>query len=155
MECDITFEKPIMAETEDIARLLSSPAFYDANTHQLNFAAFNLRRFSNGETESYVSLSRLAFIDKKHLDKKGKYVFRKTESQYVGYALFKPFDLKLLHDRLRLYPVKAGADEHCGMFFLDSDGRILSDDLTAQPYTLRTLRSLCDLLADKLVLGRL
>jgi transcription antitermination factor NusG len=34
---------------EEIARLLSSPAFYDENTHQLNFAAFNLRRFTNGE----------------------------------------------------------------------------------------------------------
>lgn len=152
MECDITFEKPVLAQTEDIARLLSSPAFYDANTHQLNFAAFNLRRFSNGETESYVSLSRLRFTDKKHLDKKGKYVFKKTESLYIGYALFKPCDMTLLRDRLRLYPVKAGADEHCGMFFLDRDGRILNDDLTAHPYTLRTLRNLCDLLVDKLVL---
>ncbi len=35
---------------------------------------------------------------------------------------------------------------------LDGDGRILRDDLTIRPYTLRTLRSLCDLLADKLVL---
>lgn len=44
MECDITFEKPVLEDTEEIARLLSSPAFYDENTHQLNFAAFNLRR---------------------------------------------------------------------------------------------------------------
>ena len=43
MECDITFEKPVLEDTEEIARLLSSPAFYDENTHQLNFAAFNLR----------------------------------------------------------------------------------------------------------------
>lgn len=63
MECDITFEKPVLKDLEEIARLLSSPAFYDENTHQLNFAAFNLRRFTNGEVESYVSLSRLSFID--------------------------------------------------------------------------------------------
>lgn len=87
MECDITFEKPVLEDTEEIARLLSSPVFYDANTHQLNFAAFNLRRFTNGEVESYVSLSRMSFIDQKHLNKKGKYVFKKTESHYVGYAL--------------------------------------------------------------------
>ena len=49
MECDITFEKPVLKDMEEIARLLSSPAFYDENTHQLNFAAFNLRRFTNGE----------------------------------------------------------------------------------------------------------
>lgn len=55
MECDITFEKPVLKDLEEIARLLSSPAFYDENTHQLNFAAFNLRRFTNGEVESYVS----------------------------------------------------------------------------------------------------
>lgn len=54
MECDITFEKPVLKDMEEIARLLSSPAFYDENTHQLNFAAFNLRRFTNGEVESYV-----------------------------------------------------------------------------------------------------
>lgn len=70
MECDITFEKPVLKDMEEIARLLSSPAFYDENTHQLNFAAFNLRRFTNGEVESYVSLSRLSFIDQKHLNKK-------------------------------------------------------------------------------------
>lgn len=27
MECDITFEKPVLEDTEEIARLLSSPAF--------------------------------------------------------------------------------------------------------------------------------
>ena len=36
MECDITFEKPVLKDMEEIARLLSSPAFYDENTHQLN-----------------------------------------------------------------------------------------------------------------------
>lgn len=41
MECDITFEKPVLKDMEEIARLLSSPAFYDENTHQLNFAAFS------------------------------------------------------------------------------------------------------------------
>ena len=111
MECDITFEKPVLKDMEEIARLLSSPAFYDENTHQLNFAAFNLRRFTNGEVESYVSLSRLSFIDQKHLNKKGKYVFKKTESHYVGYALFTPRYLANLHDRLRIYPVKAGLNE--------------------------------------------
>ena len=65
MECDITFEKPVLSAMEEIARLLSSPAFYDVETHQLNLSAFNLRKFSNGEFESYVSLSRMAFIDKK------------------------------------------------------------------------------------------
>ena len=115
MECDITFEKPVLKDLEEIARLLSSPAFYDENTHQLNFAAFNLRRFTNGEVESYVSLSRLSFIDQKHLNKKGKYVFKKTESHYVGYAL-------------------------------------ICDDLTIRPYTLKTLRSLCDLLQANVVL---
>ena len=27
MECDITFEKPVLKDMEEIARLLSSPAF--------------------------------------------------------------------------------------------------------------------------------
>ena len=152
MECDITFEKPVLKDMEEIARLLSSPAFYDENTHQLNFAAFNLRRFTNGEVESYVSLSRLSFIDQKHLNKKGKYVFKKTESHYVGYALFTPSYLANLHDRLRIYPVKAGLNDHCGMFFLGKDKKIVRDDLTIRPYTLKTLRSLCDLLQDRVVL---
>lgn len=152
MECDVTFEKPVLQEAEDIARLLSSPAFYDENTHQLNFAAFNLRKFSNGETESYVSLSRMSFIDKRHLDKKGKYVFKKTDSQYVGFAMFKPQELRDMQNRLRLYPVKAGGNDHCGMFFLERDKKLFRDDLTAHPYTLKTLRKLCNLLKDKVVL---
>ena len=88
MECDITFEKPVLKDMEEIARLLSSPAFYDENTHQLNFAAFNLRRFTNGEVESYVSLSRLSFIDQKHLNKKGKYVFKKDRKPLCGLCSF-------------------------------------------------------------------
>lgn len=35
MECDITFEKPVLKDMEEIARLLSSPAFYDENTGHL------------------------------------------------------------------------------------------------------------------------
>lgn len=152
MDCDITFEKPVLKENEEVARLLSSPAFYDEYTHQLNLSAFNLRKFSNGEMESYVSLSRMSFIDKKHLSKKGKYVFKKTESHYVGYALFTTSYLVNLRDRLRVYPVKAGERDHCGMFFLGRDKKLYMDDLTMYPYTLRTLRKLCDLLQDKVVL---
>lgn len=48
---------------------------------------------------------------------KGKYVFKKTESHYVGYALFTTGYLVNLRDRLRVYPVKAGERDHCGMFF--------------------------------------
>lgn len=152
MDCDITFEKPVLTEDEEVARLLSSPAFYDEYTHQLNLSAFNLRKFSNGEMESYVSLSRMSFIDKKHFGKKGKYVFKKTESHYVGYALFTTGYLVNLRDRLRVYPVKAGELDHCGMFFLGRDKKLYMDDLTMDPYTLRTLRKLCDLLQDKVVL---
>ncbi len=152
MECDVTFAKPFLHESEQIARLLSSPYFYDEHTHQLNLAAFNLRRFTNGETETYVSLSRMAYIDKKHLDKKGKYIFKKAESHYIGYALFSPKHLEHLQDRLRIYPVKAGGNDHCGMFFLDKCKKLFCDDLTIVPYTLRTLRSLCDTLQDKIVL---
>lgn len=115
MECDVTFAKPIIEDGEQIARLLSSPYFYDVETRQLNLAAFNLRKFANGEVESYVSLSRMSFIDKKHLDKKGKYIFKKSESHYIGYALFTPKKLEPLCDRLRVYPVKAGNNDHCGM----------------------------------------
>lgn len=152
MDCDITFEKPVLKEDEEVARLLSSPAFYDEYTHQLNLSAFNLRKFSNGEMETYVSLSRMSFIDKKHLGKKGKYLFKKTESYYVGYALFNTSYLVNFRDRLRVYPVKAGERDHCGMFFLGRDKRLYMDDLTMDPYTLRTLRNLCDLLQDKVVL---
>lgn len=87
MECDITFEKPVLKDLEEIARLLSSPAFYDENTHQLNFAAFNLRRFTNGEVESYVSLSRLSFIDQKHLNKKVS-MFLKDRKPLCGLCSF-------------------------------------------------------------------
>ncbi len=152
MDCDITFEKPVLKENEEVARLLSSPAFYDEYTHQLNLAAFNLREFSNGELESYVSLSRMSFIDKMHLDKKGNYVFKKTESHYIGYALFTPSYLVNLRDRLRVYPVKAGNQDHCGLFFLDRNKKIISGDLTMSPYTLKTLRNLCDVLQNKVVL---
>ena len=64
----------------------------------------------------------------------------------MGYALFTPRYLANLHDRLRIYPVKAGLNDHCGMFFLGKDKKIICDDLTISPYTLKTLRSLCDLL---------
>lgn len=87
MECDITFEKPVLKDLEEIVRLLSSPAFYDENTHQLNFAAFNLRRFTNGEVESYVSLSRLSFIDQKHLNKKVS-MFLKRQKAIMWVMLF-------------------------------------------------------------------
>lgn len=98
MECDITFEKPVLKDLEEIAR------------------------------------------------------FKKTESHYVGYALFTPSYLANLHDRLRIYPVKAGLNDHCGMFFLDKDKKLICDDLTIRPYTLKTLRSLCDLLQANVVL---
>lgn len=52
MSCEVSFSKPFLKEDEDIARLLSSPNFYDENTHQLNFAAFNLRQFADGTRES-------------------------------------------------------------------------------------------------------
>lgn len=152
MECDVTFAKPLLDDNEQIARLLSSPYFYDENTHQLNLAAFNLRRFANGEAETYVSLSRMAFVDKKHLDKKGKYIFKKTESHYIGYAEFSPKSLEHLHDKLRIYPVKAGSIEHCGMFFLDRCKKLVCGDLTMHPFTLKTLRGLCDSVQDNVVL---
>ena len=81
-----------------------------------------------------------------------KYVFKKTESHYVGYALFTPNYLANLQDRLRIYPVKTGLNDHCGMFFLGKDKKIVCDVLTIRPYTLRTLRSLCDLLQANVVL---
>lgn len=99
-----------------------------------------------------MSLSRMSFIDKKHLSKKGKYVFKKTENHYVGYALFTTSYLVNLRDRLRVYPVKTGERDHCGMFFLGRDKKLYMDDLTMYPYTLRTLGTLCDLLQDKVVL---
>lgn len=57
-----------------------------------------------------------------------------------------------LTDRLRIYPVKAGLNDHCGMFFLGKDKKLICDDLTIRPYTLKTLRSLCDLFQDRVVL---
>lgn len=70
----------------------------------------------------------------------------------MGYALFTPSYLANLHDRLRIYPVKAGLNDHCGMFFLDKDKKLICDDLTIRPYTLKTLRFLCDLLQANVVL---
>lgn len=55
----------------------------------------------------------------------------------MGYALFTPSYLANLHDRLRIYPVKAGLNDHCGMFFLDKDKKLICDDLTIRPYTLK------------------
>ena len=70
----------------------------------------------------------------------------------MGYALFTPRYLVNVPDRLRIYPVKAGLNDHCGMIFLGKDKKIVCDDLTIRPYTLKTLRSLCDLLQDRVVL---
>ena len=92
-------------------------------------------------------------MDAKHLDKKGKYIFKRSESHYIGYALFKPITLgKLLRDRIKLFPVRDGKDDHCGMFFLDAERKMLSGDLTGNLFALKTLRSLCNLLQDKIVL---
>lgn len=38
------------------------------------------------------------------------------------------------------------------MFFLGKNKKIVCDDLTFRPYTLKTLRSLCDLLQANVVL---
>ena len=38
------------------------------------------------------------------------------------------------------------------MFFLGKDKKLICDDLTIRPYTLKTLRSLCDLFQDRVVL---
>ena len=38
------------------------------------------------------------------------------------------------------------------MFFLGKDKMLICDDLTIRPYTLKTLRSLCDLLQANVVL---
>lgn len=38
------------------------------------------------------------------------------------------------------------------MFFLGKNKKIVCDDLTIRPYTLKTLRSLCDLLQANVVL---
>ena len=53
----------------------------------------------------------------------------------MGYALFTPSYLANLHDRLRIYPIKAGLNDHCGMFFLGKDKKLICDDLTIRPYT--------------------
>ena len=37
------------------------------------------------------------------------------------------------------------------MFFLGKDKKVICDDLTIRPYTLKTLRSLCDLLQANVV----
>lgn len=117
MDCEISFSKPLICEDEIIARLLSSPLFYDEETGQINMEAFNLRTYSNGEKESYLSLSRLTFIDKKHLAKKGKYIFKKTEGKYVGYGTFQPKDIFSIEEEVRIFPVKTGSNEHCGLFY--------------------------------------
>ena len=39
-----------------------------------------------------------------------------------------------------------------GYFFLGKYKKLICDDLTIRPYTLKTLRSLCDLLLDRVVL---
>lgn len=71
------------------------------------------------------------------MDKKGKYIFKKAAGHYIGYALFKPMHLmKLLKDRIKLFPVRAGKDDHCGMFFLDAERRMFSGDLTVNPFAL-------------------
>lgn len=153
MGCDVSFAKPYLKNEEEIARLLSAPNFYDEATSQINFAAFNLRQFSNGEKETYVSLSRISFIKPSRLDKKGKYIFKKTSNNYIGYALFKPMQLiGLQENRLKLFPVRTGGDEHCGMFFLDAKRKLMSGDLTSSPFALKTIRTLCNLLKDKVVL---
>lgn len=64
----------------------------------------------------------------------------------------KEFILWLNVPKVTAYPVKAGLNDHCGMFFLGTDKKIVCDDLTIRPYTLKTLRSLCDLLQDRVVL---
>lgn len=155
MGCDVSFAKPCLKDEEEIARLLSSPNFYDEATHQINFAAFNLRLFSNGEKETYVSLSRISYIKPSLLDKKGKYIFKKTSNNYIGYALFKPVHLLCLQrDRLKLFPVRAGGDEHCGMFFLNEEHKLMSGDLTGSPFALKTMRTLCKLLKDKVIVKK-
>ena len=71
-----------------------------------------------------------------------------------GYELIRElfiFVKLILNCYLRIYPVKAGLNDHCGMFFLDKDKKVICDDLTIRPYTLKTLRSLCDLLQANVV----
>ena len=75
-----------------------------------------------------------------------------SQKPLCGLCSFTTRYLANLHDRLRIYPVKAGLNDHCGMFFLGKDKKIVCDDLTIRPYTLKTLRSLCDLLQDRVVL---
>lgn len=150
MDCDVSFSKPVLYEDEDVARLLSSPEFYDAETGMVNFAAFNLRTFKNGEKETYVSLSRLAFVDKKHLDKKGKYIFRRSQNEYVGYGIFQPKDVKASH--IRMFPVKDGDIAHCGLFYLDDERNLLTGDLMEHPEMYDVIYKLCEMLENNLVL---
>ena len=151
MNCDISFSKPYLCEDELIARLLSSPEFYDKETQQVNNEAFNLRTFSDGEKESYLSLSRLAFIDKKHLDKKGKYIFRKGYNQYIGYGTFCLKDIAKIKE-VRLFPVKSGAADHCGLFYFDQNKNLLEGDLTEHPEMFHVIKKLCKVLQKNLFL---
>ncbi len=151
MDCDISFSKPLIDEDESIARLLSSPLFYDETTKQVNIDAFNLRTFSNGEKETYLSLARLNYINKKHLDKKGKYIFKKSESKYIGYGTFQPKNLHSI-EATRIFPVKSGNDEHCGLFYF-IDRKQQSGDLIDKPELFHTLKKLCRLLSRNLVLN--
>lgn len=150
MECEISFSKPLICEDEIIARLLSSPLFYDEETGQINMEAFNLRTYSNGEKESYLSLSRLSFIDKKHLDKKGKYIFKKTEGKYVGYGTFQPKDIFPIKE-VRIFPVKTGSKEHCGLFYF-TNRKLQKGDLTEHPEMFHILKKLSRILMNNLVL---
>lgn len=152
MNCEISFSKPPIREDEIVARLLASPLFYDEETQQVNIEAFNLRTFSNGEKESYLSLSRLTYIDKLHLNKKGKYIFKKTDDKYIGYGVFKPKDILEL-DETRVFPVKSGTAEHCGLFYFINRMQ-QKGDLTDHPELFHVLKKLSRILGKNLVLRK-
>lgn len=153
MNCDITFSKPVICEDEKIARLLSSPEFYDKTTKQINFETFNLRTFSNGEKEAYLSLVRLNYTTQKDITKKGKYIFKKGTNEYVGYGTLKTKDLK--EERIgnvKIFPVKQGKNEHCGLFYINKNRVFVTGDLTQHPEFFHSIRKLCKILNETLVL---
>lgn len=151
MECEVSFAKPPIMVNEEVARLLSSPEFYDEDTGQVSFAAFNLRTFANGEEESYISLSRLSYTDNRHLKKKGKYVFKKTTSDYVGYGILHVQDV-LKDAFVRVFPVRNGAVEHCGLFYINERHEVLKGNLSSYPEVFDSIYGLCELSEKKLVL---
>jgi len=144
---------------EVLVRLLNSPLMYDAIKGQVTPDAFDLRCFSNGKNEEYLSLGRMSkFLlesDFKKYLRQGYNIFdKKKRGNFIGYGTFKYSEaLRISNNSVEVNPLLNSPEYHVGMFYKNEQGGYYEGSLKKKNMEMvELLKDLADLLEKNITI---